>query len=82
MTPPHETARSAHASAGTPGVLAVDVGGTKLAACRDGGDVHRVPTGADPWGALTLSVGLAALLVGLSEGERWGWLSAATHGTR
>lgn len=37
-------------------VLAVDVGGTKLAAARvdrDLGGVARVPTSADPWGALT-----------------------------
>jgi EmrB/QacA subfamily drug resistance transporter len=40
----------------------------------------RTPSRLDPWGALTLSAGLAALLVGLSEGERWGWLSAATLG--
>jgi EmrB/QacA subfamily drug resistance transporter len=40
----------------------------------------RTPARLDPWGALTLSAGLAALLVGLSEGERWGWLSAATLG--
>jgi EmrB/QacA subfamily drug resistance transporter len=40
----------------------------------------RTPARLDWWGALTLSVGLAALLVALSEGERWGWLSAATLG--
>jgi EmrB/QacA subfamily drug resistance transporter len=40
----------------------------------------RTPARLDPLGALTLSVGLVALLVGLSEGERWGWLSAATLG--
>lgn len=34
-------------------VLAVDIGGTKLAACVDDGDITRVPTSADPWGALT-----------------------------
>ena len=41
----------------------------------------RTPARLDWWGALTLSAGLAALLVALSEGERWGWLSAATLGT-
>ena len=50
-------------------VLAVDVGGTKLAACRDGGDVTRVPTTEDPWAALTalldpLADGITALGVG------------------
>jgi EmrB/QacA subfamily drug resistance transporter len=40
----------------------------------------RTPARLDPWGALTLSAGLVALLVALSEGERWGWLSAATLG--
>jgi MFS family permease len=40
----------------------------------------RTPSRIDWWGALTLSVGLSALLVGLSEGERWGWLSVATLG--
>ena len=40
----------------------------------------RTPAKLDWWGALALSVGLASLLVGLSEGERWGWLSAATLG--
>lgn len=40
----------------------------------------RTPSRVDWWGALTLSVGLAGLLVALSEGERWGWLSAATLG--
>jgi MFS family permease len=41
----------------------------------------RTPSRVDWLGALTLSVGLSALLVALSEGERWGWLSAATLGT-
>ena len=40
----------------------------------------RTPARLDWWGALALSVGLASLLVGLSEGEHWGWLSAATLG--
>ena len=41
----------------------------------------RTPSRVDWQGALTLSVGLSALLVALSEGEHWGWLSAATLGT-
>ncbi len=41
----------------------------------------RTPARLDWWGALTLSFGLAALLVALSEGEHWGWLSVATIGT-
>lgn len=41
----------------------------------------RTPARLDGLGALTLSAGLAALLVALSEGERWGWVSAATLGT-
>ena len=40
----------------------------------------RTPSRIDWWGALTLSAGLSALLVALSEGERWGWLSGATLG--
>ena len=40
----------------------------------------RTPSRIDWQGALTLSVGLSALLVALSEGERWGWLSATTLG--
>ncbi len=40
----------------------------------------RTPSRVDWQGAVTLSVGLSALLVALSEGESWGWLSAATLG--
>jgi EmrB/QacA subfamily drug resistance transporter len=40
----------------------------------------RTPSRVDWQGALTLSIGLSALLVALSEGETWGWLSAATLG--
>lgn len=40
----------------------------------------KTPSRVDWWGALTLSLGLSALLVALSEGERWGWLSTATLG--
>lgn len=40
----------------------------------------RTPSRVDWQGALTLSVGLSALLVALSEGESWGWTSAATLG--
>ena len=36
----------------------------------------RTPSRFDGWGVLTLSVGLSALLLALSEGEHWGWLSA------
>jgi EmrB/QacA subfamily drug resistance transporter len=38
------------------------------------------PSRIDWKGALALSAGLSALLVALSEGERWGWLSATTLG--
>lgn len=41
----------------------------------------RTRSQIDWWGAVLLGTGLAALLVALSEGERWGWLSAATLGT-
>ena len=41
----------------------------------------RTPAVIDWWGAVLLGTGLAALLIALSEGERWGWLSAATLGT-
>lgn len=40
----------------------------------------RTRSRLDWQGALTLSAGLVALLVALSEGESWGWLSAATLG--
>jgi len=32
----------------------------------------------DPLGAIVLAIGLAALTLGLSFGQEWGWLSAAT----
>lgn len=41
----------------------------------------RTPSRVDWQGAVTLSVGLSALLVALSEGASWGWMSAATLGT-
>jgi MFS family permease len=41
----------------------------------------RTPARLDWKGALALSAGLGALLVALSEGERWGWTSVATLGT-
>lgn len=41
----------------------------------------RTPARLDWKGALTLSAGLGSLLVALSEGERWGWMSGATLGT-
>ncbi len=40
----------------------------------------RTPSRIDWRGAVTLSAGLVALLVALSEGESWGWLSATTLG--
>ena len=40
----------------------------------------RQPARLDWQGAILLSVGLAAFLVALSEGEAWGWLSPATLG--
>ncbi len=40
----------------------------------------RTPSRFDGWGVLTLSVGLSALLLALSEGDHWGWLSALTLG--
>lgn len=40
----------------------------------------RTPSRVDWQGALTLSAGLAGLLVALSEGASWGWLSPATLG--
>jgi EmrB/QacA subfamily drug resistance transporter len=36
----------------------------------------KVPARIDWTGALLLSVGLASLLLGISEGPRWGWASA------
>ena len=60
-------------------VLAVDVGGTKLAAAVwDGalGEVHRVPTGSDPWTSLTalldpLAQGVDGLGVGCGGPMEW-----------
>ena len=60
-------------------VLAVDIGGTKLAAARwDGslGTPVRVPTGPDPWSALTclldpLADGVEALGVGCGGPMTW-----------
>ena len=40
----------------------------------------RTPSKLDLPGAVVLSGALAALLVALSEGERWGWLSVTTLG--
>lgn len=40
----------------------------------------RTPSRVDWQGALTLSIGLSGLLVALSEGASWGWLSPATLG--
>lgn len=40
----------------------------------------RTPTRLDLAGALTLSASLTALLVALSEGQRWGWASVAILG--
>ncbi|HEY8486325.1 MAG TPA: MFS transporter, partial [Limnochordales bacterium] len=34
----------------------------------------------DPWGALLLFAGLGAVLLAISQGERWGWASWATVG--
>jgi EmrB/QacA subfamily drug resistance transporter len=40
----------------------------------------KVPAKIDWVGAALLSVGLAALLIGISEGPRWGWTSAKILG--
>jgi EmrB/QacA subfamily drug resistance transporter len=40
----------------------------------------KVPAKIDWAGALLLSIGLAALLLGISEGPRWGWSSARVLG--
>ena len=60
-------------------VLAVDIGGTKMAAARwDGslGQVHRLPTGEDPWASLTalldpLKDGVEAIGVGCGGPMEW-----------
>src|SRR4051812_33864003 len=36
----------------------------------------RSPAPVDVWGAVLLSISLVALLLGVSEGNRWGWGSA------
>ena len=56
--------------------LDVDIGGTKLAACLDGGDITRVPTASDPWAALTglldpLAKGVDAIGVGCGGPMEW-----------
>ncbi|MGE0247942.1 MAG: MFS transporter [Thermoleophilia bacterium] len=40
----------------------------------------RTPSRFDTWGVLTLTLGLGAFLLALSEGADWGWLSPATVG--
>jgi EmrB/QacA subfamily drug resistance transporter len=40
----------------------------------------KVPAKIDWAGALLLSIGLAALLIGISEGPRWGWSSVRVLG--
>ena len=35
----------------------------------------------DPWGTALLAIGLTALLLAISRGQEWGWLSGATLGT-
>jgi EmrB/QacA subfamily drug resistance transporter len=40
----------------------------------------KVPAKIDWTGAALLSIGLAALLLGISEGPRWGWVSARVLG--
>ncbi|MCU1595710.1 MAG: hypothetical protein JWO12_3102 [Frankiales bacterium] len=60
-------------------VLAVDIGGTKIAAAVwDGalGEVHRTPTGSDPWGSVTtlldpLKDGIEAIGVGCGGPMSW-----------
>ncbi len=43
------------------------------------GPDEQAPTAPfDFWGATWLSLGLGALLLGISEGPNWGWLSTAT----
>lgn len=70
MSAPREPARA------SAGILAVDVGGTKLAACHDSGDVVRAPTGDDPWQSLTalldpLVDGVTAIGVGCGGPMEW-----------
>jgi len=57
-------------------ILAVDIGGTKLATSLDGGDIGRAPTGVDPWGSLTalldpLAKGASAIGVGCGGPMDW-----------
>lgn len=40
----------------------------------------RTPSRVDWWGAILLSAGLVSLLVGLTEGQPWGWGSPAVVG--
>lgn len=41
---------------------------------------HRVDAGVDWWGGLGLSLGLSGVLLAVTRGRSWGWLSAATIG--
>ena len=57
-------------------VLAVDIGGTKIAACVDDGPIDRVRTSEDPWAALTglldpLAKGVEAIGVGCGGPMEW-----------
>jgi len=51
-----------------------------LVAVPKGPDEHGLRVPFDTAGAALLSVGLAALLLGISEGSRWGWGSTTTLG--
>jgi glucokinase len=57
-------------------VLAVDVGGTKLAACLPDGEIQRAPTGEDPWESLIalldpLAPAASAIGVGCGGPMEW-----------
>jgi len=56
--------------------LAVDIGGTKMAACLGDGPIARVPTAEDPWAALTgmldpMAEGVEAIGVGCGGPMEW-----------
>lgn len=49
-------------------------------AYRQGPEGARPGEAFDPWGAVLLFVGLGGLLLGISQGQRWGWTSPLTLG--
>lgn len=67
--------RSLFAGSAVLGIVAI-IGLATVLPPIPGGRDGRV----DVWGALSMTVGLVALLTGISSGNQWGWTSPATIG--